>query len=102
MKRPASGIGWLFALAVALVLVSVFAPAIAQAPDKQIIRPVAKCADGKCVMEQKDFERLQSFHADRMAALLGAAELIDGLQGENAELRRMLARLAAGCKGMHT
>lgn len=98
MKRPASGIGWLFALAVALVLVSVFAPAIAQAPDKQLIKPVAVCADGKCVMAQKDYEGLQRFHAERMAALLMAADMIDGLQGENAELRRMLARVAGGCK----
>ena len=73
-------------------------PAIAQAPDKQLIKPVAVCADGKCVMSQKDFERLQAFHADRMAALLSAAEIMDALRGENAELRRMLARVAAGCK----
>lgn len=98
MKRPATEIGWFFALAIALVLALSFVPAVAQAPDKQLIKPVAVCADGKCWMAQKDFERLQSFHADRMAALIGAAELIDGLQVENAELRRMLARVAAGCK----
>lgn len=102
MRRPATEIGWFFALAVALVLALSFVPAVAQAPDKQLIKPVAVCADGKCVMSQKDYEGLQRFHSDRMAAIIGAAELIDGLQGENAELRRMLARLAAGCKGRRT
>lgn len=98
MKKPATDIGWFFALVVALVLALSFVPAIAQAPDKQIIKPVAACADGKCVMAQKDYEALQKFHAERMAALLMAADLIDGLQGENAQLRRLLARVAAGCK----
>lgn len=102
MKRPATEIGWFFALAIALVLALSFVPAVAQAQDKQIIKPFAACADGKCVMPQKDFERLQTFHAERMAALIAAAEMMDALQGENAELRRMLARLAAGCKGRQT
>lgn len=97
-RRGATNINWAFALAAALVLCSALVPAIAQAPDKQIIRPVAACADGKCVMSQADFERLQKFHADRMAALLMAAEVMDNLQGENAQLRRLLARVAAGCQ----
>lgn len=94
-----TNIGWAFALLALLAIILSVMPAIAQAPDKQIIKPFAKCADGKCVMDQRDFERLQAFHADRLAALLMAGEMIDRLLQDNADLTRQLARDAAGCKG---
>ena len=50
-------------------------------------------------MSQKDYETLQKFHADRIAAILQAAAAIDELQQENNALMRQLAKDAAGCKG---
>ena len=69
----------LFAASVALVLILSAIPAIAQAPDFVIIKPLAVCKDGKCVMEEKDFRTLQTFHAERLAVLQQTGALIDQL-----------------------
>lgn len=94
-----SNIGTAWAVAIALVLAFAIWPAIAEAPPSVIINPVAVCEHSKCVMSQKDYDALKKFHADRMASIISAGELIGKLQAENHELLRMLARDAAGCKG---
>ena len=92
----------LFALSVALVLLLSMLPAVAQAPDMVIIKPLAECKEGKCTMEQKDYEKLQKFHAERLDALMQAGELIDQLQGHIQELMRIITRYAMGCERRHT
>lgn len=69
---------------------------VAEAPPKVLITPLATCEDGKCTMTQKDYETLRTFHSERMAALQSAGAMLDALALENAELTRMLGRLAAG------
>lgn len=88
----------LFALSVALVLLLSMLPAVAQAPDFVIIKPIAKCDNGKCVMDEKDFRTLQTFHAERLALLQQTGELIDQLNAQIAELMRMVKRYAMGCE----
>lgn len=56
----------IFALAVATVLVLSMLPAVAQAPDDILIKPVAACDAGKCWMSEKDYRQLQTFHAQRI------------------------------------
>ena len=97
-----SNIGTAWAVAIAIVLAFAIWPAIAEAPPQVTIKPLAQCEHNKCVMSQKDFETLQKFHADRIAAILQAAAAIDELQQENNALMRQLAKDAAGCKGRRT
>lgn len=88
----------IFALAVAAVLVLSMLPAIAQAPDDVLIKPVALCEAGKCVMSEKDYRQLQQFHAQRMVALMQAGKIIDDLQAQNELLMQKLTRFAMGCE----
>lgn len=88
----------LFAVSVALVLLLSMLPAIAQAPDQVIIKPLAECKDGKCTMTEKDFRTLQTFHAERLGVLKEAGELIDHLNAQIAELMRVIKRYAMGCE----
>lgn len=94
-----SNIGTAWAVAIAIVLAFAIWPAIAEAPPQVTIKPLAQCDKGRCTMTQKDYETLQKFHADRIAAILQAAAAIDELQQENNALMRQLAKDAAGCKG---
>lgn len=97
-----SNIGTAWAVAIAIVLAFAIWPAIAEAPPQVTIKPLAQCDKGSCTMSQKDYETLQKFHADRIAAILQAAAAIDELQQENNALMRQLAKDAAGCKGRRT
>lgn len=92
----------LFALSIAAVLLLSMVPAIAQAPEMAIVKPLATCADGKCVMEEKDFVALQKFHAERLFVLMQAGEMIDALQAQNAALMQMVTRYAMDCKAKRT
>lgn len=69
---------------------------VAEAPPDVLVRPLAKCEDGKCTMSEKDYLMLKNFHRERMAALYEAGAMMDALIAENAELTRRLGRLAAG------
>lgn len=88
----------LFALSVLLVLLISMLPAIAQAPENILIKPVAACIKGQCTMSEADFKRLQLFHAQRMIALVQASEIIDNLQAQNEMLLQKLARFSMGCE----
>ncbi len=101
MKRgePRDPIGAAFAIALLILLALTIWPAVAEAPPRVTIKPAAVCDGDKCVMKLADFEALQKFHAERMEALLQAAELIDGLAQQNQALLNQMARDAAGRKG---
>lgn len=92
----------LFAASVALVLLLSMLPAVAQAPDFVIIKPLAVCKDGKCVMEEKDFRTLQAFHAERLLLLHQTGELIDSLNAKIADLMQKIKRYAMGCEVRRT
>lgn len=87
----------LFAASVALVLILSAIPAIAQAPESVLIKPLAVCVDGRCTMSEKDYVTLQQFHSGRMRALMEAAEVIERLQAINEEMVRQFHRFAMGC-----
>lgn len=92
----------LFALSVLLVLLISMLPAIAQAPESVLIKPLATCVDGKCTMSEADYRTLQRFHEQRFQALQEAADVIDRLQAMNAEMMRKFQRFAMGCMDKHT
>ena len=92
----------LFALSVALVLLLSMLPAVAQAPDNILIKPVAVCVDGKCTLSEQDLKTLQLFHMQRMVALQQAQNIIDEQQAQIEVLMRKFARFAMGCEKVGT
>ena len=87
----------LFAISIAIVLMLSMVPAIAQAPEMVIIKPLAVCVDGKCTMSEKDYLTLQRFHSGRMVALTEAGEVIERLQEQVAYMMQIITRYAMGC-----
>ena len=97
-----SDIGTAWAVAIALVLAFAIWPAIAEAPPQVLVKPLAVCKEGKCVMSQKDYETLQQFHVKVLERFGEMKEALSGQVQENMELQGQLARDAAGCKGRRT
>ena len=77
-------------------------PAWAEAPPAVIVKPLAVCADGKCVMSEEDYRTLQEWHAAKHRELAWASEMLDEARAEITALRAMLARFAAGCEARRT
>ena len=88
----------LFALSIAAVLLISMLPAVAQAPEMAIVKPLAVCVDGKCTMSEKDYLTLQRFHAERMAALHDAGQVIEQLQAQVHHMMGIITRYAMGCE----
>lgn len=91
----------LFALSVALVLLLSMLPAFS-APPEVLIKPVAVCDKGKCVMEEKDFKTLKEWHEQKHREIVFANTALEEARQEIMALMNMLARYAGGCGGRST
>lgn len=98
MNRRRSIVDYALPVAALAILLLSMMPAVAQAPDKVTVTPLAQCDGGKCVMSEADYKTLQKFHADRVDSIMAARDLIDALQQQNAALMHMIARDAGHCR----
>lgn len=97
MRTPSDSgfVGWAFTLAAATLLALAIWPAMADAP--MMIKPVAECDKGKCVMAESDYRKWVDFG---QRVLKANDEIVTAYRNEQAmteALRQQLARIARGC-----
>ena len=85
-----------------LVFLLLSLPVAAEAPPSVIVKPLAVCVEGKCVISEDDYRTLQEWHAAKHRELAWASEMLDEARAEITALRAMLARFAAGCEARRT
>lgn len=88
---------WALALSTVVLVLLGLLPALADPPAPVLVKPVAECDKGKCVMSETDFRTLQEFHEAKFREIEMANALIEGASEEISKLRAMLQRYAGGC-----
>lgn len=68
---------------------------MAEAP--MLIKPVAECDKGKCVMSEADYRKWTDFNQRVLRANDEIAAAYRRKEGEAEELRQQIARIARGC-----